>query len=75
MIWILLLYILPFFISCILGYKAGKESGETKGQFLLGVLTMLTPLLNIAFIIFVISEFLGKSKIIKNIRKYLKQPL
>jgi hypothetical protein len=75
MIWILLLYILPFFISCILGYRVSKELGETKGQFLLGALGMLIPLLNIAFIIFVISKFLGKSKIIKNIRKYLKQPL
>jgi len=75
MIWILLFYVLPFFISCILGYKAAKELGETRGQFLLGVLTMLIPLLNIAFMIFVISKFLGKSKTIKNIKEYLKQPL
>ena len=75
MIYILLFYVLPFFLSCILGYKISKESGETKGQFLVGVLAMLVPVVNIAFIIAVLSEFLEKSKTIKNIKKYLKQPL
>ena len=75
MIWILLFYVLPFFISCILGYKVAKESGETKGQYLLGVLAMLIPIFNIAFIMYVISEILEKSKTIKNIKEYLKQPL
>jgi hypothetical protein len=75
MIWILLLYVLPFLLSCGLGYKLSKELGETKGQFLLGVLTMLVPLLNIAFLIFLLSESLKESKTIKNIKEYLKQPL
>jgi heme/copper-type cytochrome/quinol oxidase subunit 2 len=75
MIWILLLYVLPFFISCILGYRVSKESGETKGQYLLGVLAMLIPIFNIVFIMYVISEILEKSKTIKNIKEYLKQPL
>jgi hypothetical protein len=75
MIWILLLYVLPFFISCILGYKVAKESGETKGQYLLGVLAMLVPLLNILFINVTIINLLKESKTIKNIKEYLKQPL
>jgi hypothetical protein len=75
MIWILLLYVLPFFISCILGYRVSKESGETKGQYLLGVFIVMIPLLNILFVMFLISEFLKEPKIIKNIKEYLKQPL
>ena len=75
MIWILLLYVLPFFLSCILGYKVSKESGETKGQYLLGVLAMLIPLLNIAFLMYLIAEYLKESKTIKSIKEYLKQPL
>ena len=75
MIYILLFYVLPFLLSCILGYKISKESGETKGQFLLGVLAMLVPLLNIVFLIFLLSESLKKSKTIKSIKEYLKQPL
>ena len=75
MIWILLLYVLPFFLSIILGYKTSKESGETKGQYLLGTLAMLVPLLNIAFVVVVLAEFLSESKTIKSIKEYLKQPL
>ena len=75
MIWILLLYVLPFFLSCILGYKVSKEAGETKGQYLVGALAMLVPLLNIVFLIFLLSEYLKESKTIKIIKEYLKQPL
>jgi hypothetical protein len=75
MIWILLFYVLPFLLSCILGYKVSKEAGETKGQYLLGVLIILIPLLNIVFLIFLISEYLKEPKIIKSIKEYLKQPL
>ena len=75
MIWILLLYVLPFFLSIILGYKVSKESGETKGQYLLGALAMLVPLLNIAFLMFLLAEYLKESKTIKIIKEYLKQPL
>jgi hypothetical protein len=75
MIWILLLYVLPFFLSIILGYKVSKEAGETKGQYLVGVLIILIPLLNIVFLIFLLSEYLKEPKIIKIIKEYLKQPL
>ena len=75
MIWILLLYVLPFFLSCILGYKVSKESGETKGQYLVGVVIMLIPLFNIVLLIFLLSEYLKEPKIIKIIKEYLKQPL
>ena len=75
MTWILLLYVLPFLLSCILGYKISKESGETKGQFFFGVLVLLVPLLNIVFLIFLLSEYVKEPKIIKNIKEYLKQPL
>jgi hypothetical protein len=71
MIWILLLYVLPFLLSCILGYKLSKGTSTTREQFLLFVLGMLVPLLNILFVMFLISE----SKTIKNIKEYLKQPL
>jgi hypothetical protein len=75
MIWILLIYVLPFLLSCGLGYKVSKESGETKGQFLVGVLVMLVPLLNIVFLIFLLSEYVKEPKTIKSIKEYLKQPL
>ena len=75
MIWILLLYVLPFFLSCILGYKLSKEAGVTKGQYLLGVLAMLIPLVNILLLIIVLVEYLKESKTIKSIKKYLKQQL
>lgn len=75
MIWILLLYVLPFFLSCILGYKLSKEAGETKGQYLLGALVMLIPLVNILLLVIVLVEYLKESKTIKSIKEYLKQPL
>jgi hypothetical protein len=75
MIWILLFYVLPFISSVIIGYKHSKESGETRGQYLVGVLLVLIPLVNIAFIVAVMLEFLSKSKTIKHIKEYLKQPL
>ena len=75
MIWILLFYALPFLLSCGIGYKLSKETGETKGQFLLGALDMSVPLLNIAFLMYLIAEYLSESKIIKSIKEYLKQPL
>jgi hypothetical protein len=75
MIWILLLYVLPFLVSCILGYKISKKSGETKGDYLVGVLLMLIPLLNITFILYLIISSLLKLKTIKDIKEYLKQPL
>ena len=75
MTWILLFYVLPFLLSCGIGYYVTKGTGETRGQFLLGVLTMLVPLLNIAFLMYLIAESLSESKIIKSIKEYLKQPL
>jgi uncharacterized membrane protein len=75
MIWILLLYVLPFLLSCGLGYKLSKESGETKGQFLLGVLVMLVPFLNIVYMNVAIIGLLLESKTIESIKEYLKQPL
>lgn len=75
MIWILLFYVLPFLLSCGIGYKLSKEAGETKGQFLLSTLDMLVPLLNIAFLMYLIAKYLKEPKIIKSIKEYLKQPL
>ena len=75
MIWILLLYVLPFFLSCILGYKVSKKLGETKGDYLTGVLILVIPLFNIAFLIFLTLKFIEESKTIKIIKEYLKQPL
>ena len=75
MIWILLLYVLPFLICCILGYKMSKELGETKGDYLVGVLILMIPLGNILFLIFLTLRFLEESKTIKSIKEYLKQPL
>ena len=75
MIWILLLYVLPFFLSIILVYKLSKESGGTKGEYLLGVLFLLVPLVNILLLVVFLAEYLKESKTIKSIKEYLKQPL
>ena len=75
MIWFLLLYVLPFFASCIIGYRQCKQSGESKGDYLIGALIMLIPILNIAVLLVSFMQFLMKSKRVENIKEYLKQPL
>jgi hypothetical protein len=75
MTWFLLLYVLPFFASCIIGYRVSKQSGETRGNYLIGVLFLLIPVFNIAMILVNFIQFLMKSKRIENIREYLKHPL
>lgn len=75
MIWILLLYVLPFFLSTILLYKFSKEDGETKGKYLLGVLLLLIPLVNILLLLVMLVEYLNETEIIESIKEYLKQPL
>ncbi len=75
MTWFLLLYVLPFFASCIIGYRISKQSGELRGNYLVGVLFLLVPVLNIAMLLVAFMQFLMKSKLTQNIRDYLKQPL
>ncbi len=75
MTWFLLLYVLPFFASCIIGYRVSKQSGESRGNYLIGALLMLIPIINIAIVLVSIIQFLLKSKRIEKIRDYLKQPL
>jgi hypothetical protein len=65
MIWILLLYVLPFLICCVVGYFMSKTSGETVGQYLQGVLFFLIPLFNILFILFVIWKYIKADKSIQ----------
>jgi len=70
MIWILLLYVLPYLLCCIVGYYKTKEAGETIGDYLKGILLCLIPMMNIFFLISVviksiennttIQEFLNK---------------
>jgi len=51
MIWILLLYVLPFIVCCVLGYYMSKTNGETMKDYLNSVLLCLIPLLNIIAVI------------------------
>jgi hypothetical protein len=62
MIWILLLYVLPFIICCVLGYYISKTNGETMGDYLNGVLFSLIPLMNILFILFTIRKYINDNK-------------
>ena len=76
MIWILLLYVLPFLISSAIGYYVSKKDGDcTKGEYVVGVLLMLIPILNIVVIGMFIHELTPKLKIVQDIKEYLKQPL
>jgi hypothetical protein len=76
MIWILLLYVLPFTVSITIGYYVAKKEGSsTKGEYVVGVLLMLIPILNIVVIGMFINELAPKLKIIQDIKEYLKQPL
>jgi hypothetical protein len=75
MIWILLLYVLPFVVSIILGYYSTKKENGTKGEYLKGVLIMLIPLINIVAAVILTAEVTPKLKIIQDIKEYLKQPL
>jgi uncharacterized protein YneF (UPF0154 family) len=76
MIWILLLYVVPFIVSIIIGYYVAKKEGSsTKGEYVVGVLLMLIPILNIVVIGMFINELAPKLKIIQDIKEYLKQPL
>ena len=76
MIWILLFYVLPFIASSVIGYYVAKKEGSsTIGEYLVGVLLMLIPILNIVVIGMFINELAPKLKIIQDIKEYLKQPL
>lgn len=66
MIWILLLYVLPFLICCIAGYYMSKSNGETIGDYLKGVLLCLIPLMNILFIISLIAKIIHDDKSIQD---------
>lgn len=72
MIWILLLYVLPFLICCVMGYYMSKTSGETVGQYLEGVLYSLIPIFNVLFILFVIWEYI---KVDESIREFFNRKL
>lgn len=76
MIWILLFYVLPFFISSAIGYYISKKDGDcTKGEYLTNVLLMLIPILNIVIVGMFTHELTSKLKIVEDIKEYLKQPL
>jgi hypothetical protein len=62
MIWILLLYVLPFLICCVAGYYMSKTNGETVGDYLRGVLFCLIPLINIIFIVLLIAKIINEDK-------------
>ena len=62
MIWILLLYVLPFIICCVLGYYMSKTNGETMKDYLNCVLLCLIPLMNILFILFTIGKYINDNK-------------
>lgn len=66
MIWILLLYVLPFLICCIAGYYMSKSNGETVGGYLKGILLCLIPLMNILFIISLIAKIIHDDKSIQD---------
>ena len=66
MIWILLLYVLPFLICCVAGYYMSKSDGETVGDYLKGVLFCLIPLMNIIFIVLLIGEVINDDKSIQD---------
>lgn len=66
MIWILLLYVLPFLICCVAGYYMSKKNGETIGDYLKGILICLIPLMNILFIISLIAKLIQDDKSIQD---------
>lgn len=66
MIWILLFYVLPLLICCILGYYMSKENGETVKRYLQGVLICLIPLMNILFFILMIGKIINDNKKVQN---------
>ena len=66
MIWILLLYVLPFIVCCVLGYYMSKTTGDTMGDYLNGVLFSLITFLNILFIVMVVGENIRSNKSIQD---------
>lgn len=66
MIWILLLYVLPFLLCCLAGYCMSKKNGETVGDYLKGILFCLIPLINILFIISLIAKIIHDDESIQD---------
>ena len=66
MIWILLLYVLPFLLCCVMGYYMSKANRETIGDYLRGVLFCLIPLINIILIILLIGKIIHDDKSIQD---------
>jgi len=66
MIWILLLYVLPFLICCIVGYYMSKKNGETIRDYLSGVLVCLIPLMNIVFVLLILFKIIQDDESIQD---------
>lgn len=75
MIWFLLLYILPLFLSVVIGYKLSKKEGETKREFLKGVLIMLIPIINIIFLMAICFVSIKDSRFWQKFEEYLDEEL
>ena len=65
MIWILLLYMLPYLLCCIIGYYLSKRDGETVGDYLKGILFCLIPLMSILFLISILYKTIEKDRTIQ----------
>ena len=66
MIWILLLYVLPFLLCCVVGYYVTKTNRETIGEYLQGVLFCLIPLMNIIALLLMIGKIINNDKSIQD---------
>jgi ABC-type transport system involved in multi-copper enzyme maturation permease subunit len=72
MIWILIFYIIPYILCCIVGYYLSKRDGETIGEYLIIVLFCLIPLMSILFLISTLYKIIKEDK---TVREFLNRKL
>jgi Na+/melibiose symporter-like transporter len=79
MISLLIFYIIPFIICCVVGYHFSIKNKETWRQYFIGVLLCLLPIVNIIIAVFIVCKFFLNTQtgenLINNLTTFLDKPV
>ena len=79
MIPLLIFYFIPFIICCVVGYHFSIKNKETWGQYFVGVLLCLLPIVNIIIAVSMVCKFFLNTQtgenLINNLTTFLDKPV
>ena len=79
MIPLLIFYIIPFIICCVVGYHFSIKNKETWGQYFTGVLLCLLPIVNIIIAVWLTCKVFANTQtgenLINNLTTFLDKPV